>query len=71
MHEEIDKTWSPFTQDSRLTRQTVFRLSQIEYCLHETREEYRVYQDRGFSGRTPKVAVSRMMDDISNNEITG
>ncbi|HHU06508.1 MAG TPA: recombinase family protein [Clostridiales bacterium] len=46
--------------------------SQIEYCLHETRgEEYRVYQDRGFSGKnTERPQFQRMMDDISNNEIS-
>lgn len=58
-------------------RKSVFREdsisieSQIEMCVYEARgEEYKVYQDNGFSGKdTDRPAFQQMLTDIQNGRI--
>ena len=45
--------------------------SQIEFCQYEMRgEQYKVYTDRGYSGKnTDRPAFAEMMNDIENGVI--
>ena len=45
--------------------------SQIEFCMYETKgEKYKVYQDKGYSGKnTNRPEFQRMMGDICNGKI--
>ena len=45
--------------------------SQIEFCKYETRgEEYKVYSDKGYSGKnTDRPQFKQMVEDIKNGEI--
>lgn len=60
------------------TRQSVDRAdsisieSQIEFCKYEMRgEAYKVYSDRGYSGKnTDRPAFAEMMNDIENGIIS-
>ena len=60
------------------TRQSVDRAdsisieSQIEFCKYEMRgEAYKVYTDRGYSGKnTDRPAFAEMMNDIENGIIS-
>lgn len=60
------------------TRQSVDRsdsisiASQIEFCKYELKgEEYKVYSDRGYSGKnTERPAFAEMMNDIENGNIS-
>ena len=59
------------------TRQSVDRAdsisieSQIEFCQYEMRgEQYKVYTDRGYSGKnTDRPAFAEMMNDIESGVI--
>lgn len=43
---------------------------QVELCRKEVQGEFRVYQDRGFSGKnTARPAFQRMMDEVQRGEI--
>ena len=46
--------------------------TQIDYCKHEARsDDYKVYQDKGFSGKnTNRPAFEQMMKDISSELIS-